>query len=210
VLAGFLLLMGAILLVYSLASPADVFDRYLWPLFCPAAVLLLKPFVTGSIGDVRRRATTRNSILLSGALGCLVLGASVAITLNADAFDAAKWRAGQIAVAAGYKPSEVDAGYEWVSYFHPDGPSKPDHKDLRIWETLYDVGFRNFLDCSVVSSSPAGFEVLKPYATVSYKEYWLAGTRQLYVYGSVAPGCPAPPHFRSARLAALRRVGERG
>ena len=44
----------------------------------------------------------------------MVAAVATVITLNADAYDAARWSAGDKAVAAGVPATMVDAGFEWV------------------------------------------------------------------------------------------------
>jgi hypothetical protein len=159
-------------------------DRYLYPMVPVAAILLL-------------RETAGRERPLSRPLGCAAiawLGASaLLITTNSFAYDAARWRAGEAAVASGYQPSTVDAGYDWVGFhagthLSTSGPS--------LGMTWYDDMFMTAPPCAVVSNSPLdkpGFTLIREDPS-AYRQYLLAGPDQpLYVYGSTAAGCPALP-----------------
>jgi 4-amino-4-deoxy-L-arabinose transferase-like glycosyltransferase len=194
-LVGFTLLMGAIMLVYSLMATESVFDRYAWPLLCPVGTLLLVPVGSKALKDVKVPTSLRVYRLIGGALGCLLVGAALVTLLNSDTFDAALWRGGNYAVAAGYKATEVDAGFDWVAYHSRDGADLDSPSTPPPWGAWYDVVFPGFSDsdCSIASASPLAIPNLVLYKTVSYNEFWLAGPRGLYLYGAVSSRCPASP-----------------
>ncbi len=111
----FLLLYGAELALYS--AIGAVYDRYLFPMVPVVATLMLRrgsqPFALG-----------RSHAFAHGAFVWLVASAFI-IALNSFAYDTARYREGQAAVAMGYDASTVDAGYEWVG-FNGTGPEKTD------------------------------------------------------------------------------------
>ena len=116
----FALLSAGGLLAYGLFVKAPLFDRYLSQLAFPVAVLLAGSCL-GSRGNARPmhafgRTTRAGTAARVATVGlALVIGAvTAALTLNADAYDGARWQAGQVAVQAGFAPSVVDAGFEWV------------------------------------------------------------------------------------------------
>ncbi len=110
----FLLAYAAELAVF--ASMGSMFDRYLYPVVPAAAILLLRgphslPATAGAMRSPTpplRGSRPRHSI----------------IATNSFAYDAARYRAGEEAVAMGYDAKTVDAGYEWVG-FHMSGPGNP-------------------------------------------------------------------------------------
>ena len=114
---------------------------------------------------------------------------------NSDAFDAALWRGGNYAVAAGYKATEVDAGFDWVAYHSRNGADLDAPSTLPPWGVWYDVDFPGFSDsdCSIASASPLAIPNLVLYKTISYNEFWLAGPRNLYLYGADSSRCPTSP-----------------
>ena len=103
-LALFLVGYAAELVLYGFLG--GLFDRYLYPMVPVAAILLLRrapnPLGTG-----------RSHALAHGAFAWLVASA-ILLTANSFAYDAARYREGEAAVAMGYSAQTVDAGYEWV------------------------------------------------------------------------------------------------
>jgi hypothetical protein len=160
-------------------------DRYLWPIIPVLAIVLVR----GSSGHRAPR--------WSVGLACIALawlGASaLAIASNSFAYDAARWRAGEAAVAAGYAPSAVDAGYEWVGY-HAAG-----HANLTAPEatsTWYTQEFMPAPPCAIVSNgadAPSAYRLVHADPT-AYRQYLAVGSFEpLYLYGSTDATCPALP-----------------
>jgi hypothetical protein len=199
--AWFALLSAAGLLAYGLLVKAPLFDRYLSQLVFPVVVLL-------AVGCVRSRATARPTHALAGtgradgpgragrvATLCLVLviGAVTAVlTLNADAYDGARWQAGQLAVRAGFAPSEVDAGFEWVGTH----TSEDANRALQVlpgpaYEAWYDKLFAGFRDCAFVTGSPSPQPNVTLLRTITYDELGFAVPEHLWIYAVHAPGCSA-------------------
>jgi hypothetical protein len=109
------------------------------------------------------------------AVGELLLAA------NADAFDAARWQAGQSLTRLGIPPRDVDAGYEWLGYYQsgPISPGAPPGAILYVWyEWLFDAPV-----CGVVSSSPLSDTSLKSAGLAKYRLFEIAGPEEkLYRY----------------------------
>ena len=162
-----------------------LYDRYLYPLIPPAAILLLHPFGTAA----RRVWSDAFSHL---ALAWLAASALL-IAANSFAYDAARFRAGEAAVALGYDPGTIDVGPEWVE-FHGTGQQSPGIHDYGLTE--YDDRWPSFRPCAVLSNSPLdipGFQLIREDET-AYRNYLFFGAAEpLYLYGSTDPGCPAPP-----------------
>jgi hypothetical protein len=127
-----------------------------------------------------------SAILLAG----LAL-TSVVLLANADAFEAARWRMGERAVARGIPAGTVDAGLEWVA-FHATGVAKPYAKAPDGW-SRYDAWWPSFRLCAMASTSP----IDRPDLTLidvnpaAYRLLLVAGpTQPLYLYRAAGAGCP--------------------
>lgn len=200
-LAVFVIVFAAGTIAVGLTS--ILFDRYTWPLALPLAiVLLLRPDPEPAAdsdrtpaGDPGRSAVRRAGVaILTGALVAVTATASLALLLNAAAFDGARWRMGEEAVRLGFAADTVDAGFEWVG-LHAAGlaelsaPRAPSMTD-------YAVKFPSFHQCAVASSSPLdfpGFTLLRT-ETSAYRLLLFAGPAEaMYLYRVAGPGCPAGP-----------------
>jgi hypothetical protein len=119
---------------------------------------------------------------------------ALTITLNADAYDGARWSAGQDLVKAGYPPTRVDAGFEWVGS-HAAVPARPGRRvaGAPSYETWYDQMFPGFRDCAFVSGSPTGGPALELMRTVSYDAIAFAVPERLYLYALITPACRVVP-----------------
>ncbi len=140
-------------------------------------------------------------------LACVV---RAIIAANSFAYDAARWRAGDAAVALGYDDGTLDAGYEWVGWHATEG-GNADGADALTW---YEDGVAKSRPCAVISNSPIeldGFALLREDRS-AYLQYLFFGTEQpLYLYGSAAPGCPPLPaaHSGSGNTMAAERIALR-
>lgn len=167
-----------------------LFDRYLYPMVPVAAILLLRraPQPFGS---------SRLHALAHGAFAWLLVSAFI-ITANSLAYDAGRDREGEVAVAMGYDPQIVDAGYEWVGS-HGTGTQRSfDPASMKWW---YDI-WTSFRPCAVLANSPEDFDGYRLIRVnrSAYKQYLLFGPDQaLYLYGASLQGCPAPPPAVSAK-----------
>ena len=188
VVRAFTALTAAGLIGYGLLVRAPMWDRYLWPVAFGASVVLFARQAPG-----RARRTTAPPVLrpLAIVLAAPAVLAAVALTLNADAYDAARWSAGQVAVAAGYAPATVDAGFEWVGS-HSASMAQPGRQlaGAPVYKTWYDQMFPGFRDCAFVSGSLYGGPTFTPLGVVTYEEVAFAGPENLYVYGVRRSGCP--------------------
>lgn len=160
--ATFAVLSGAALLFYGLF--VNIYDRYIWPLAFVSAVALVahgtdlpRPRGSGTghfAGRLLRNGTMRAA---SAGLTCIVVAVAMALMLNADAYDGARWKAGQVAVEAGIAAGEIDAGFEWVGSHATMGTlAYRKLAGVPAYETWYDQMFPGFRDCAVVSGSPQG------------------------------------------------------
>jgi len=185
-LVGFSALTAVGLGAYGVFLKGELFDRYLWPLIFGLAVLLARRHLAQAAGWPSRLYLR----LLAGAVGALAVVVAVAVTLNSDSFDAARWAAGQELVAMGVPSTKVDAGFEWVGYHYPGlavhGRDVPGGPPYDKW---YEATFPGFSACAVVASSPLGYPGLALARTEPYREVGFAGAERLYLYQVKAPGC---------------------
>ena len=180
-------------------------DRYCWPLApALAALMLSKPATLLGPTNVRAsvegyRPSGRLSFGRAGvagigaatALALAILGAmSLAYLLNSDAFDAARWRAGEALVRRGIPADSVDAGVEWVGYYTTSrADSAHAVPAVTWWESLRP----SFHLCGLVSSSAidrAGLR-LDEIDTEAYRLLLFDGPQEpLYLYRVAGPQCP--------------------
>jgi hypothetical protein len=174
-----------------------MFDRYLWPLVLPIAFLLLtKPTMLAWSypADVASRQGSPVSLPARAfALGLLaVIGStSLALALNASAFNGARWRLGEAAVRRGAPAESIDAGIEWVGTYAP-GRAYPDTPPGAHPGTWYDNMYPSFRLCEIVSSSPIHLSnfSLETADKGAYRLLLVAGKESpLYLYRAAAPGC---------------------
>jgi hypothetical protein len=192
-LVAFAMFTAAGLVAFGLV--ASMFDRYLWPLALPLAILLLHRPAWAAAPDDAVRASRQVVDRLGIAAGALALAvvsaAACALLLNSAAFDAARWRMGEAAVSAGYDPATVDAGMEWVGY-HATGTAVVGAAGTAtvMW---YGAWWPSFRQCAVISSSLLDVPGLGlTQADVeAYRLLLVAGPEEpLYLYSVAAPGCP--------------------
>ena len=183
----FLLGYAAELALFSLLGA--LFDRYLYPMVPVAAILLLRQFALRRSGQPLRLG--RSHALALGAFAWLVASALI-IAANSFAYDAARYREGEAAVALGYDATTVDAGYEWVGA-HAVGPEQvtTDPTKLTWWEALWP----SFRPCAVLSNTPLDlptYELIRVNPS-AYRQYLFFGrARPMYLYGAHLAGCPTP------------------
>ncbi|MGP8208536.1 MAG: hypothetical protein ACLQVK_21215 [Acidimicrobiales bacterium] len=195
----FSVLTGLSIGLFQGLTKGTVFDRYLWPLVLSLAVLLLsrRPVPSGPApyAPAHGRRLTGSGpplpvLLCTAVLATVVGGVAAVITLNADAYDAARWSAGHQAVAAGVPAAMVDAGFEWVGS-HQSDIAVPGRqvRGSPFYLTWYDQMFPAFKECAFVSGNLVALPWLRRLTTVSYQELGFAGREDLYVYLVRAPGC---------------------
>ena len=173
-----------------------MFDRYLWLLILPMyALLLARPAALAGGGSERRRPWPALRGAFAPGVAVLLLAgfaaASILVLVNGDAYDAARWRIGERAVALGFDPGTIDAGLEWVE-FHATGLAAPN-----AWgppyETRYEAWWPSFRLCAMASASPldrAGFTLVEA-EPAAYRLLLFAGPQEpLYLYRVTGYGCP--------------------
>jgi hypothetical protein len=129
---------------------------------------------------------------VAAALAIVVGTVNLALVLNADAYDGARWKAGELAVQAGFAPSVIDAGFEWVGTHSADDADRAlQARPGPNYEQWYDKLFADFRDCAFVSGSPwqgPGLELLR---TTNYDELGFAVPEHLWIYSAPGPRCSA-------------------
>jgi len=186
--ATFAVLYGLGVVTYG--TTLIVFDRYLWPLVPPIAILLVLPVKATHRSRPSRepmwgrvfRPLTVLPLMAMTVTGILAL----TLMLNAFAFDAARWRAGEQLAATGLPADAIDAGYEWVG-FHATSPAHMAHP------TKSTPPYRGWWDtpvCGLVTASPDGPRNGRLVGIEDYRLYLIAGPRvDLYLYRIESPDC---------------------
>jgi hypothetical protein len=135
---------------YTLATLTDlpVFDRYALPLLPMVAFLLLRSTAARSAASVPdaeadadagsgtrepgadapalgdggddRWAPVRNGLAVLTVVALALVG--MAYTADSASYDATRWHVGELVVAKGYSPLQVDEGFEWVGWHREHGP----------------------------------------------------------------------------------------
>ena len=186
----FLAAYGAELVLF--APLGGTFDRYLHPMIPAAAILLLRgPATPGRFGA---------SHAFSNAAFAWLAISAFALAANSLAYDVATRRVGEAAVAMGYDARTVDAGYVWV-VSHAAGAEAGGSGSTSYGLAWYDDAVMPSPPCAVVSNSPLiiGDLRLIQVDPSAYRQYLFFGPAQpLYLYGSLAAECPAPPSARTA------------
>ncbi len=189
-LLTFTIIFGTGMTLFGLV--ASMFDRYLLPLVLPIGVLLALRPQWASRKAIQ--AAHRRGLSIPAEVGAIVLvglGASAfALLLNSSAFDAARWRMGEVAVARGFARQTVDAGMEWVGY-HATGTANVFAPQTSAG-TWYSAWWPSHRTCALVSSSLLnlpGF-TLELADTQAYRLLLVGGPETpLYLYRVANPGC---------------------
>jgi hypothetical protein len=156
---------------------AALLDRYLWPALLPGAILLLA--ARSPHRPVRGR-------IPPAALVALAVSAALALALtaNSDAYDAARWRAGE--AQAGLPPLAIDAGFEWIGA-HSTTVADPARRvggnpQQSWWTKMFALPAPCIEVANSVLTSP-GYRLT---GTVSWRPLLVAGTAHLYIYRRTA------------------------
>jgi hypothetical protein len=198
-------LYGAGICAWSLIFHFSTFDRYLWPLALPLYVLLLRPAVPQPEAlvaamspssptaprSVPRRIRRGVGAGFASALMAGIAATALVLLVNTDAFDAARWRMGDLAVERGTPAGTVDAGLEWV-VFHATG-SGVIRKPVPALGGMYDQWWPSFHMCALVSTTPLtdATLTLDEANTTAYQLLFFGGPWEpLYLYRVQGPGCP--------------------
>ena len=185
VVAVFTLLAAGGLALVSLVLP--VFDRYLWPILPPLAAILMADPPAGS----RAVETPSHWAWMTGAaaiadVGLLAIVAGIFMT-NTNAFDAARWTAGDRLVSAGISANQIDAGYEWVGFHATQTPDPTAPEPGPIW---YRGWWRGFEACGVASSGPVDLEDGVLVGKVPYRLELVVGpVVELWLYKIESSAC---------------------
>jgi hypothetical protein len=185
----FLLAYAGGLAVVGAINP--IYDRYLYPMI-PAAAILLLSGVPGSAPPVRSLAFAHAALLW-------LAGSTFVIAANTLAYDAARHSAGEAAVALGYPPGAIDAGYEWVGY-HASGSEVATAHNYGL--TWYDDNWPSFRPCAVLSNSPLdidGYTLIREDRSAYRLLLFLGPDEPLFLYGATASGCPRPAAATTAQ-----------
>jgi hypothetical protein len=182
-----------------------MFDRYLWLLALPLAILLLRPSdqpatalvsaddLPDAADPVGPRPAKRRAIigwLVAGALTVALALTSGLLLLSGDAFEAARWRMGTQAVALGVPANEVDAGLEWVA-FHASGDAAPyaTGPDRLSRYVYWWPGYRICAMVSATRLTSPGFQLLAADPAAYRKMLFVGRQEPLYLYRVPDPGC---------------------
>jgi hypothetical protein len=160
VLVVYVMIMVTIIVLQVLIG-GRIFDRYLLPLWLPLAV-----FAARLAGGPARRGT----VLVTTVGLTLLAVVSALVTLNAYAFDRARWRTAERLVAEGMSADDIDAGIEWLGW-NADEPLRPGVERPPVvgwWDGRMLPGTRR---CAVVAASRLQGPGLAPLALVSYRRY---------------------------------------
>ncbi len=179
----FLVAYAAELVVFAPVS--GIFDRYLYPMVPAAAILFLR-------GPAQPSRFGRSRAFAHAAFAWLAASAFV-IAANSFAYDAARYREGEAAVAMGYDAQTVDAGLEWVGY-HASGVGQPGSGAYGL--TWYDDYWSSFRPCAVLSNSPldgGAFRLIRVDRSAYLQFLFFGPGEPLYLYGAVMDGCPPLP-----------------
>jgi hypothetical protein len=180
----FVALAGVGLILYG--TVYLVFDRYLWPIVPPLAVLLLAEPNSGFPTREPRHGTWRTGATVV-AFCTLLAFVALPLMANSHAFDAARWTAGERLVSAGVPADRIDAGYEWIGFHTTEAPTPANPVPAPIW---YRGWWRDFQLCGLATSrdvSPAGGVLL---GKVPYRLALVTGpVAELWVYEIDSPAC---------------------
>lgn len=183
----FTLLTSVGLAVYGVFYP--VLDRYYWPLITPIAVLLMyvpRRYVL-SLPTPARSIGVGLAALVMASFSVLV-AMTMVLMLNANAFDAARWRAGERLADTGIPRDEIDAGYEWVG-LHATTPLLGGGSHQVFYRRFWPM----FQECGFVVSEREDSPAAELIAVESYSRYLIAGPEErLYLYRRTGPECGPP------------------
>jgi hypothetical protein len=192
-LAAFVVVFAAGTIALGLTS--ILFDRYVWPLALPLAILLLRPPEPDPAANPGLSVWRRVGVhMLTGVLVVVTATTSLALLLNEAAFDGARWRMGEEAVRLGFAPDTVDAGLEWVGV-HATGLAALRAQPVPSM-TDYSVKFPSMHPCAVVASTALGFPGFRLLLTQpdAYRLLLVGGPSEtLYLYRVEGRGCPTGP-----------------
>jgi hypothetical protein len=165
----------------AIARNGAVYDRYLWPIALSAAVLIVTTFPVLPLPQWHPAAS---QAALTAVCAFLLL--SLAVTVNSDAFDGARWRAAQQAARPGIPTTAVDGGFEWVGWHATTvaNANAPGDATRPWWVAM--VG--EPAACIEISASPLRDAGLTLERAVTWRTWAAFGRSHLYEYRRPA-GC---------------------
>ncbi|HZQ57453.1 MAG TPA: hypothetical protein VFA84_05445 [Acidimicrobiales bacterium] len=169
------LAVSALLVAAAVVRNGAVYDRYLWPLALSGAVLVVTAFPVVPFSRWHPAASQAALMVV-----CAFALVSLAVTLNSDAFDGARWRAARQAVSQGAAPMAVDGGFEWVGW-HATGVADANaagDATRPYWVAM--VG--EPAPCVEVAASRITLPGLTLERAVTWRTWLLFGRAHLYVY----------------------------
>jgi hypothetical protein len=193
-------LLGAFLGIYAggliaFSAVYGIWDRYLYPVV-PAGAIVISNYGPATIRFGKALAFSHAALIWLG------ISAAV-IATNSFAYDAARWRQGEAAVAIGYDAQSIDAGYEWVGYYASGSGGQGTGDRGQAW---FEYLMAPAQLCAVISNSSPGSDeplldegltpldrnfVLLRATPAAYRQFLFFGKEQpLYLYGALEAGCP--------------------
>lgn len=152
-----------------------VYDRYLWPTLAGGAILLLRG--TADAGRAAGRRRLAAGVWLAG-----LAAVSLVTTIDEQAFDVARWRAGEAAQRRGVAAADIDAGLEWVGWHHRGIAYQQGRLRIAAPHPWYLLAFEGVGNCEFVSASPIAHEDVRLVDTLAYRSAPFVGERRLYTY----------------------------
>ncbi len=172
--------LSALIMLSYAAVGYRLFDRYTW---ATAVVLLLLVLRVPACRPGPTGAVAAGVVLLSTV--------SLLVTVEEYTYDAARWQAGEAAVASGIPATATDAGFEWVGYHYREPaftPADENHWDVpRRW---YNGVFPAASNCALVAATPLEEPHLQLIERRPYRALLVAGERSLWLYRN-PPACDA-------------------
>jgi hypothetical protein len=196
----FVLLVAAGLAGFGLVG--SFYDRYLWPVIPALAALLLyvphdllvEPEARAAMAPfdafVRRGRATAGTKFATVLGLCLLAAMAAAFMLNSNAYDGARWMAGESLVARGFDAASTDAGPEWVNSHQTGVAAVTRPVDAVMWYQRYWPDLRL---CAFVADSPPPVEgkSLIRIDPVAYELFLFLGPAEpFYYYRVPSAGCP--------------------
>ena len=187
-LVGWHVTLASLVLVVAAVWNGVLFDRYTWPLIFSGGLLVMSRTASAVVQPTTRLLASTQ--IVATATFVVALGTAALLTVNSAAFDRARWRAAEQAVAGGSHADEVDGGIEW------DGMhSKEVNRDgtptivdpLIAWWTHMTAMPRV---CVVITASPVDSSLGQQAGTFHWRTWLFAGDADLHLYRVRAPGCP--------------------
>ncbi len=113
-------------LAYTMATliGLPVFDRYVLPLLPMIALLLLHAGgQRAAAAPTPERERVSRGRWIGAVVGIVAIGLlGLAYTADSASYDATRWSVGEMVVAKGYSPLQINERFEWVGWHREQGP----------------------------------------------------------------------------------------